>query len=339
MAQTPAKKAQDHGAYIDFETTSATAAGDVVEFGTVPLIATEAIAANVQGAVCAEGVFDVPKNSDVFAAGDAVYWNSSATDLGSNTGSADNATGNLMGVCVAAANATVTHVRTKLTASKRTTTIGGAVTATDIVGEDASLNITGLAGAANTVGGTATVTAGAGGTGTSNGGATSMVGGAAGAVGGVGGALSILSGAGDATNGTAGAINIDSGAGATKGAITIATNAASLTFGAMPRIPVAAVAAAGANLATAGACSEGFNLISASDNTKGVALPSCVDGAQCMIVNMVTDKTLKIYPPLGKQVNLAGANNAITVAANSVGIYVSEGTNAWYGLHAATDVA
>jgi hypothetical protein len=125
----------------------------------------------------------------------------------------------------------------------------------------------------------------------------------------------------------------------TKGAITIGTNAASITLGTMPRIPVAAVVAAGGNIATANACSEGFNLVSASDNAKGVSLPSCVDGAQCIVVNLVTDKTLLIYPPTGKQVNLAGANNAITVAANSVGIYVSEGTNAWYGLHAATDVA
>jgi hypothetical protein len=70
-----------------------------------------------------------------------------------------------------------------------------------------------------------------------------------------------------------------------------------------------------------------------------VQLPSCVDGAQCVVVNLNTDKTLLIYPPTGKQVNNKGANNAITVAANTVGIYYSEGANAWYGLHAATDVA
>jgi len=68
-------------------------------------------------------------------------------------------------------------------------------------------------------------------------------------------------------------------------------------------------------------------------------LPSCVDGAQCVVINMVTDKTLLIYPPTAKQVNLKGANNAITVAANTIGHFYSEGVNAWYGLIAVTDVA
>lgn len=106
-----------------------------------------------------------------------------------------------------------------------------------------------------------------------------------------------------------------------------------------PRIRTATVNANGGNIATAGACIEGVNIIAGSDNSKGVILPSCKDGAMCVVVNLVTDKTLKIYPPVGKQVNLAGANNAITVAANTVGIFWSEGANAWYGLDAATDVA
>lgn len=350
MAQTAVKTVQSTGDYIDYTPSSNVAIGAVVEVGSIPMVATQAIVANTAGTLTAEGVFDVPKTTDVFTAGDAVYWNSAATDVGSNTGAADNSTGNIMGVCVLNAANTATHVRVKLTASKRTNTIAGSVTADDITGSDSSLAITGAAGAgaiaiagaagnANSVGGAVTVAGGAGGTGTSNGAAVSITGGAAGAVGGVGGAITVTSGAGDATNGTAGAITIDSGAGATKGAITIGTNAASLTLGKMPRIPVALVNAAGGNQATAGALSEGFNLIAASDNAKGVILPSCVNGAQCIIVNMVTDKTLLVYPPTGKQVNNAGANNAITVAANTVGIYVSEGVNAWYGLHAATDVA
>jgi predicted RecA/RadA family phage recombinase len=106
-----------------------------------------------------------------------------------------------------------------------------------------------------------------------------------------------------------------------------------------PRIRTATVNAAGGNIATAGALIEGVNIVAASDNSKGVILPSCTDGAMCVVVNLVTDKTLLIYPPVGKQVNNKGANNAITVAANTVGIFFSEGANAWYGLDAATDVA
>jgi len=351
MTQTPAKRITSRGDAIDYTPTSNVTAGDVVEVGSIPMVATQAITANTLGSLATEGVFDVPKTSDVFTAGDAVYWNSSATCVGSNTGAADNASGNIMGVCTSNAANTATHVRVKLTAAKRTATIAGSVTADDITGSDSSLAITGYtnagaiamagaAGNANVTGGAITVTGGAGGTGTSNGGAVSIAGGAAGAVGGTGGAISILSGAGDGTNGTAGALTIDSsGTGATKGAITIGTNAASLTLGKMPRIPFSSVNAAGGNIATAGALSEGVNLVAASDNAKGVQLPTCVDGAQCMVINLVTDKTLLIYPPTGKQVNNKGANNAITVAANSVGIYWSEGANAWYGLHAATDVA
>jgi predicted RecA/RadA family phage recombinase len=403
MTQTPAERHTSQGEMIDYTPTSNVAAGDVVEIGSIPLVAVQAIVANVQGCLACEGVFDIPKNSDVFNVGDAVYWNSSGTDVGSNTGAADNATGNLMGLCVENAVNTDTHVRTKLTAAKRTTTIGGAVTATDITGEDSSLAITGYtnagaiaiagaAGNANVAGGAVTVTGGAAGTGNAAGGAVTITGGAgdgtgdggaAGLVGGesgdgasanggaiaitggaatnatsgdggavaitggagptagnAGGAVTILSGAGDGTNGTAGAVLIDSsGTGATKGAIVIGTNAASLTFGKMPRIPFSTVAANGGNQATAGALAEGPNLVTGSDNSKGVVLPSCVDGARCYVINLNTDKTLKIYPPTGKQVNLAGANNAITVAANTVGLFFSEGANAWYGLVAATDVA
>jgi len=107
----------------------------------------------------------------------------------------------------------------------------------------------------------------------------------------------------------------------------------------VPRIKTQVLNAAGGNIATAGSCIEGVNVIAGSHNAKGVQLPSCKDGAMCVVVNLVTDKTLLIYPPESKQVNNKGANTAITVAANTVGIFWSESTNAWYGLDAATDVA
>lgn len=339
MTQTPAVRITSRGDVIDYTPSTNVAAGDVVEVGSIPLVATQAIVANTLGTLASEGVFDLPKTDDVFTAGDAVYWNSSATDVGSNTGAADNASGNIVGVCVLNAANTATHVRTKLTAAKRTNTIAGSVTADDITGSDASLAISGKAGSSS-AGGAVAIAGGAAAAGAYDGGAVTITGGAGPTAGNVGGAVTILSGAGDGTNGTAGAVILDSsGTGATKGAITIGTNAASLTLGKSPRIPCAIVNAAGGNIATAGALAEGVNIIAASDNSKGVILPSCVNGALCVVVNMVTDKTLKIYPPVAKQVNNMGANNALTVAANTVGIFWSEGTNAWYGLDAATDVA
>ena len=392
MAQTAAIL-RKKGDAIDYTPSSAVLAGDVVVIGSTPLIAPSAIAANTLGSLACEGVWDVPKTSDVFTVGDAVYWDTNGEPVTGDTlsGAADNsyATGELMGWAVANAANTASYVRVKLTSAERTATIAGSMTANDITGSDSSLGISGVAGNAgaggsivvvggagdgNAAGGLVSVTGGAG-AGTGDGAATSLVGGASGngassnggavaitggtavsaasgdggavtisggagpLLGNTGGAVTILSGAGDGTNGTAGAVILDSsGTGATKGAVTIGTNAASLTLGKMPRVPFTSVAANGGNIATAGALAEGVCLITASDNSKGVQLPSCVNGAQCVVINMVTDKTLLIYPPTAKQVNLKGANNAITVAANTVSHFYSEGANAWYGLTSAADV-
>ncbi len=258
---------------------------------------------------------------------------------GAGAGTAD---GGAASVVAGAAGATGNGGAVAVTGGAGTAGIGGLIAITAGAGggngAGGAVGMTAGLGTGTEDGGAASLIAGAGGA-TGDGGAVAITGGAGPAAGNVGGAVTILSGAGG-NNGVAGAVILDSsGTGGTKGAVTIATNAATLTLGKMPRIPVAAVTSAGANLATAGALSEGFNLLSASDNAKGVRLPSCVDGAQCIVVNMVTDKSVLIYPPVGKQVNNAGANNAINVALNTVGIFVSEGANAWYGLHASTDTA
>ncbi len=340
MAQTPALFVQE-GRNIPDPSSTTRNGGDVVEVGSIPLVCLPTDP-NLPGVntLATDGVFDVPKTSDTFSAGDAVYWNSSGNPVTgtAGTGAADSTTGNLMGVATKDAAGGDSYVRTKLTAAKRTTTIAGSVTADDITGSDSSLGITGKTGNASD-GGTVAIAGGAAAAGAHDGGPVTITGGAGPTAGNAGGPLNLISGAGDVTNGTAGAILIDSGAGATKGAITIGTNAASLTLGKSPRIPFGSVNANGGNIATAGALLEGVNLVLASDNSKGVQLPSCVNGALCVVINMVTDKSVLIYPPLGKQVNLRGANNSLNVAANTVGIFWSEGTNAWYGLDATTDVA
>jgi predicted RecA/RadA family phage recombinase len=392
MTQTAAVY-YDRGWDVDYTPSSYVYAGDVVLVGTIPMIARGDIAANEKGSLATAGVFLVPKDASVFAAGDAVYWNATATDIGNNTGAASNSASgaNLMGVAVIAANASVKTVETLLTSAKRTTTIAGAVTATDITGSDSALSITGLAGAGiggtvtivgatgaatyagglvsmtggagNTTGdgNTASVVGGASGTGaTGNGAAVLVTGGAslsttgngggvavAGGVAtntGTGGPITVYSGASAGATGVAGAVTIDAGAktGGTAGALSIgATNAGvitigganstSITLGKNPRLPFASVAANGGNIATAGAVVEGWTLVTGADNAKGVQLPTCVNGAKCVIINQNTDKTLKIYPPTAKQINGAGANNAVTLVANGVAMFASEGANAYYG--------
>ena len=369
MAQTAAKRITSRGDSIDYTPASAVLNGDVVEIGSIPLVATQAIAASVLGALACEGVFDVPKTSDVFTIGDAVYWNSSGTPVtgDASSGAGDNATGNLMGVCVSNANAALSYVRTKLTAAKRTTTIGGAVTASGITSEDSSLGITGLnsattgggvaiAGAlgnAAGVGGPVTVTGGIGGA-TGAGGAVTIAGGGGGAAG-DGGALSLASGAGGAASGDGGGLTIaggaatnnnDNGGGVTinggakhgtgaDGAITIGSTAASITLGKMPLIPCATVAASGANQADAIAnapVAYGVTLVSAADNAKGIALPTAVAGAQCIIINDNTAKTLLVYPGTADIINSLGANNVITMGANAAALFVAYNATQWYSV-------
>lgn len=341
QTQTPAVFVQS-GQIIPDPTSNTRYPGDVTVVGSIPLVVAPTDP-NLTGvnSLAATGVYDVPKTSDTFSAGDAVYWNASGNPVvgTAGTGAADSATGDLMGLAIADAATGDTYVRTLLTAAKRTTTIGGSVTANDITGSDSSLGISGKAGNAS-AGGAIAIAGGAAAAGAYDGGAVTIAGGAGPTAGNVGGALTLLSGAGDATNGTAGAVILDSsGTGATKGAVTIGTNAASITLGKMPRFPVALVNAAGGNIATATALTAGFSVIAAQDNSTGVQLPSCVDGAVCVIVNQATDKTLKVYPPTGKEINGAGANNAVVMAANTIDFLFSEGTNSWRGFTAAIDLA
>lgn len=230
MAQTPAKFVHD-GKAIDYTPTNAVIAGQVVELGTIPLVAPVAIPAGVLGALSCDGVFDLPKTSDAFTAGDTVYWDNDANPVSGDAGSgaADSATGNLMGVAVADAAEADAYVRVRLHAIKRVATSvdDDPITTTGITGGDASLDIAGIAGAAgaaggavaiaggkgdtNKAGGAASLTGGAG-NGSGAGGASSVVGGAGGATG-AGGAIAITGGAGGVTSGNGGAITIAGGAG------------------------------------------------------------------------------------------------------------------------------
>lgn len=335
QTQTPCVRVQGGESFAD-PTTNTRYAGDVYVMGTIPLVVNPTDP-NLNGvnSVTGDGLFDVPKDSSTFSAGDAVYWNSTGNPVtgtagtGAATSTASGA--NLMGLATADAATGASYVRTKLTAAKRTTTIGGSVTADDITGSDSSLGITGKAGNAS-AGGAVVIGGGPAAAGAYDGGPVTISGGPGPTAGNTGGALTLLSGSGDATNGTAGAVILDSnGTGATKGAITIGTNAASVTFGKQPRFPQATVAANGGNIATAAALTAGTTVVTGSDNSKGVQLPSCVAGVKCVVVNQNTDKTLKVYPPTGKTIGAMGANNAITLAANAIGVFESYDTNTYYG--------
>jgi predicted RecA/RadA family phage recombinase len=225
--------------------------------------------------------------------------------------------------------------------------------------------ITGGAGHTNGVGGAVSQTGGAG-SGSGAGGAASVVGGAGGATG-AGGAVAVTGGAGGSTSGTGGAVTVAGGAGtagnANGGAISVLggnahgsgtdgvanlgtsnTSAVNIAAASIPTTiggPItlsvgASTAAAGSTNADAGALPAGTASIyptTAADDTKGVIINAAdkVTNRKLTIVNGVSNKILKIYPPSGGSINGGAANAAFSTASGRSAevVCTDSATNTW----------
>ena len=97
------------------------------------------------------------------------------------------------------------------------------------------------------------------------------------------------------------------------------------------RLPVAAVAAAGTNQGTAAALSEGLNVVSAADGTKGVRLPTAVAGMVVIVKNTVA-ASLKIYPASGAAVNAVAANGSYDITNLTSTMLVASSATQWYSV-------
>jgi hypothetical protein len=97
------------------------------------------------------------------------------------------------------------------------------------------------------------------------------------------------------------------------------------------RLPVAAVAAVGSTQANAAALSEGLNVVSAADGTKGVRLPTAVAGT-VVIVKSTAAAALKIYPATGAAINAVTANDAYSIASLTSTMLVASSTTQWYSV-------
>jgi hypothetical protein len=97
------------------------------------------------------------------------------------------------------------------------------------------------------------------------------------------------------------------------------------------RIPVAAVAAAGANQGNATALSEGLNVVSAADGDKGVRLPVAVAGAVVIVKNTAA-AALKIYPATGAAINAVAANGAYSITNLTSTLLVASSATQWYSV-------
>jgi hypothetical protein len=110
-----------------------------------------------------------------------------------------------------------------------------------------------------------------------------------------------------------------------------AATGATLTLTGGVRLPVTTVAAAGANQGNAAALSEGINIVTGADDTKGVILPTAVAGMQ-VIIKVGDGADLKVYPATGAAINAVAANGAITVVDDVCFMLVATSATQWYTL-------
>lgn len=93
---------------------------------------------------------------------------------------------------------------------------------------------------------------------------------------------------------------------------------------------VAAVTATGSTIADAAVLSQGLNVVTGADGTKGVILPVAVPGMQ-VIVKGVTAGVLKVYPQSSSVINALSASAAISLASGAIpAIFVASTATQWY---------
>lgn len=97
-------------------------------------------------------------------------------------------------------------------------------------------------------------------------------------------------------------------------------------------LAVSAVTAAGSSISDAAQLSQGLNIVTGADGTKGVILPVAVPGMQ-VIVKGVTAGVLKIYPVASSTINALAASAAISLASGAIPVtLVASSSTQWYTL-------
>ena len=100
---------------------------------------------------------------------------------------------------------------------------------------------------------------------------------------------------------------------------------------------VQTVAAAGSDQAGAGAIDQGSGavvIVTGADDSKGVRLPllsDCTAGEVYFVMNNLVNKTLEVYPGSGDAVNVSSDNTPITVAADTINMFICMDSAEWFG--------
>jgi predicted RecA/RadA family phage recombinase len=100
-------------------------------------------------------------------------------------------------------------------------------------------------------------------------------------------------------------------------------------------VPVATVAAANSAQNNGAAITAlGLTKVTGADNTKAVVLPAVATspiGSQIFINNFAgANATLAVFPEVGSQINVLGANNVYTQATNTTVGFVRYNNTTWY---------
>ena len=97
-------------------------------------------------------------------------------------------------------------------------------------------------------------------------------------------------------------------------------------------LAVSAVTAAGSVIGDAAQLSQGINVVTGADGTKGVILPVAVPGMQ-VIVKGVTAGVLKVWPKTGAAINALSASAAMSLASGAIpATFVATSATQWYTL-------
>jgi hypothetical protein len=89
-------------------------------------------------------------------------------------------------------------------------------------------------------------------------------------------------------------------------------------------------AAAGNSQGTGTAMTADINAVTGADGTKGVVLPTAVDGISISVINTDTTNLLKVYPATGAAINSLSANAAYSLQPGESAVFSATSTTQWY---------
>lgn len=99
----------------------------------------------------------------------------------------------------------------------------------------------------------------------------------------------------------------------------------------MDMLPIATVAAAGSNQATAAALTVGVTTVTGLDGTKGVTLPTApAAGTWLIVIPTTAAQVCPVYPDPAATINAIAANAAISLAALKPAIFIATSATQWY---------